>query len=64
VFWFVAPAFHRMDWLHWTMLVGPIELGGSMAVDILTQLQKRPLLPFGDRALSPSFEEQGLVHHG
>ena len=65
LFWFVAPTFHPDGFsIHWTTLVTPIGIGGVWLSAFLTQLKKRPLLPYRDPRFVTIVEEQGLAHHG
>jgi hypothetical protein len=65
LFWFVAPTFHPDGFsIHWTTLATPIGIGGVWLSAFLTQLRKRPLLPYRDPRFVAIVEEQGLAHHG
>jgi hypothetical protein len=65
LFWFVVPTFHPEGIaLHWTIFLAPIGIGGIWFTAFLSELKKRPLLPFRDPRFIAIVEEQGLTHHG
>jgi hypothetical protein len=65
IYWFVAPTFHPDGFsLHWTTLVAPIGIGGVWLAAFLSQLKKRPLLPFHDPRFVAIVEEHGWVRDG
>ncbi len=46
------------------MLVVPIAIGGVWLSVFITELKKRPLLPYRDPRFVAIVEEQGLARHG
>ncbi len=65
LFWFVAPTFHPDGFaIHWTMFLAPIGIGGVWLFAFLSELKKRPLLPYRDPRFIAIVEEHGLAQNG
>jgi hypothetical protein len=65
LFWFVAPTFHPDGFtIHWTIFPASIGIGGVWLSVFLSELKKRPLLPYRDPRFIAIVEEHGLVLHG
>lgn len=65
LFWFVAPTFHPDGFsIHYTTLLAPIGIGGVWLSAFLSELKKRPLLPYRDPRFIAIVEEQGLAQNG
>ena len=64
LFWFVAPTFHPDGFaIHWTTILAPIGIGGVWLAAFLSELKKRPLLPYRDPRFIAIVEEQGLAQN-
>lgn len=65
LFWFVAPSFHPDGLsIHWTTFLAPIGIGGIWLSAFLSELKKRPLLPYRDPRFIAIVEEHGLAQNG
>jgi hypothetical protein len=65
LFWFIAPTFHPDGFaIHWTMILTPFGIGGVWLTVFLSELQKRPLLPYRDPRLIAIVEAHGVEHNG
>ena len=65
LFWFVVPSFHPEGIaLHWTIFLAPVGIGGIWFAAFLSELKKRPLLPFRDPRFIAIVAERELAHHG
>jgi hypothetical protein len=65
LFWFIAPTFHPDGFaIHWTMILASLGIGGVWLTVFLSELQKRPLLPYRDPRLIAICEAHGVEHNG
>jgi len=65
LFWFVAPTFHPDGFMiHWTTFLTPLGIGGVWLAAFLSELQKRPLLPYRDPRFIAIVEEHGVAQNG